>query len=389
VSIVAPTPTPAPPTATPTPIPPTPTPTEVPNQNPLIEPVAEQTVEAGQSVQVSVNASDPDGDPLTLIAQSDTPAVATVSLDGGTLTVTGVAAGNATVTISADDGRGGVATVSFPVTITAPAPPTEPPPSEFDITQIPQLPNIQDLLPTLQPIFTAGVQAGNRPAVVAFAGDDIVNDGTRQPNLLSPIAEGMYDLGDNEALQSTIDFFTTTDAHIGIGDGTSFAVDSAAVGDGWDPSTLLQPNASEAPFCEPGETPLACELRVAQPSTMIVSFIPTNATSLNLNQFRSNLQNVVDTIIANGTIPVLVTLPDDGTVDPTTLSQYNQVIVEIADEAGIPLYNWYVTADGIDPYSIGGTGTTDFTSAALNAGFNSRNLAILRLLNRLRSNILQ
>ncbi|MCI0711372.1 MAG: hypothetical protein L0154_14560 [Chloroflexi bacterium] len=361
------------------------------NNPPTIEAVGAQSVDVNQSIEVALTIGDPDGDPLTVTPSADPEGLVTLSFSAetNTLTITGVAEGTPTVTVTVSDPSGEQASTSFPVTVSAPVgPPTDTPAPVFDITQIDELPDITALMPTLQPIFNAGVQAGNRANVVAFAGDDLVNNGSEQPNPLSPIAEGTYDLGDNTNLQGITDYFTVEAAHIGVdGSSTSFGVNSAAVGDGWNPATLLNANATDAPFCQQGESPLACELRVAQPAWMIVGFIPANATTLDPTQFRNNLQTVVDTIIENGTIPVLVTLPNDGSVDPGTLAQYNQAIVEIADERGIPVYNWYVTVSNIDPYSVGGTGSTDFTAGALNSGINRRNLAILRVLNRLRSNL--
>lgn len=364
------------------------------NNPPTIEDVGAQSVDVNQSIDLALVINDPDGDPLTVTPSVDQEGFVTLSFnaENDTLTITGVAEGTPTVTVTVSDPSGEEASTSFPVTVSAVAePPTETPAPVFDITQIPELPDISALMSTLQPIFSAGSQAGNRANVVAFAGDDLVNNGSEQPNPLSPIAEGTYTLDDNtQNLENVITYFTTEPAHIGVdGSSTSFGVNSAAVGDGWNPATLLDPSATDAPFCQQGESPLACELRVAKPAWMIVSFIPANATTLDPTQFRNNLQTVVDTIIQNGTIPVLVTLPNDGSVDPGALAQYNQAIVEIADERGIPVYNWYVTVSNIDPYAIGGSGPTDFTAGALNSGgINRRNVAILRVLNRLRNSSL-
>ena len=60
---------------------------------------------------------DPDGDPLTLSATSSRPAVATVRLDGRTLTVSAVAEGQAQITVQASDPYGATATLSFLVTV--------------------------------------------------------------------------------------------------------------------------------------------------------------------------------------------------------------------------------------------------------------------------------
>jgi len=62
--------------------------------------------------------TDPDGDALTYMASSSATNIATANISGSALTVAPVAAGNATITITASDGRGGSAPTSFGVTVT-------------------------------------------------------------------------------------------------------------------------------------------------------------------------------------------------------------------------------------------------------------------------------
>ena len=66
-----------------------------------------QTVNTGGTTTLNLASyfSDPDGDPLTYTASSSDTAKATVSLSSATLTITGVAAGNASITVAASDGE--------------------------------------------------------------------------------------------------------------------------------------------------------------------------------------------------------------------------------------------------------------------------------------------
>ena len=79
-------------------------------------------LEAGASpyqVDVAAHFSDPDGDPLTYAADSSDQSVATVSTTGSTLSVTPIAKGTATITVSATDPHNLAATQQFPVTVTS------------------------------------------------------------------------------------------------------------------------------------------------------------------------------------------------------------------------------------------------------------------------------
>jgi len=82
-------------------------------------PIADQMVDAGASMDLDVasNFSDADDDALTFTAMSDAMGMATVEVNGSMLTITGVAEGSANVTVTADDGNGGMASDTFMVTV--------------------------------------------------------------------------------------------------------------------------------------------------------------------------------------------------------------------------------------------------------------------------------
>ena len=73
-------------------------------------------VDGSESVNISDNFRDPDGDRLTYEVDSDNSAVG-ASATGATVTVTGSREGSATITVTADDGDGGTATQTFRVTV--------------------------------------------------------------------------------------------------------------------------------------------------------------------------------------------------------------------------------------------------------------------------------
>ena len=84
--------------------------------------IPDQSVVEGTEVAVDVSGafSDPDGDALSYEADSDALDVATVSVSGSDVTVTGAAPGSATVRVTATDPGGLSATQTFEVTVEAP-----------------------------------------------------------------------------------------------------------------------------------------------------------------------------------------------------------------------------------------------------------------------------
>ena len=75
-------------------------------------------IDGSVAVDTSRYFSDPDDDSLTYTASSSDPGKATVSVNGSTLTIAGVAEGSATITITASDGGDeGTASTTFAVTV--------------------------------------------------------------------------------------------------------------------------------------------------------------------------------------------------------------------------------------------------------------------------------
>lgn len=92
------------------------------NTPPTLASITDQSLEEGQTLDVSVSATDADSDPITLSA-SNAPAFASFTDDGdgtGTLALAPQSgdAGSYDVTVTASDGQGGTASEAFTVTVT-------------------------------------------------------------------------------------------------------------------------------------------------------------------------------------------------------------------------------------------------------------------------------
>ena len=100
-------------------------PTPEPNRRPeAVGAIPAQTVSASETATVDVSSffRDPDGDALSYAAASSHAGVAGVSVAGGTVTVTALAKGVATVTVEARDPQGLLAQQTFQVTVPNRAP---------------------------------------------------------------------------------------------------------------------------------------------------------------------------------------------------------------------------------------------------------------------------
>ena len=90
----------------------------LPNQPPTVETITDQNVNEGDTLTITVTASDPDGDPLTF---SGIGLQSFMTLDSatGALTVTPGATDSGTypITITVGDGKGGLASVSFDIRV--------------------------------------------------------------------------------------------------------------------------------------------------------------------------------------------------------------------------------------------------------------------------------
>ena len=84
-----------------------------------LRPVPDQTVNAGETTSLNVSAyfDDPDGDPLTYDAVSADPGTVAVTTSGAIIAISGVARGEATITVVASDPGGLQAQSSFRVTV--------------------------------------------------------------------------------------------------------------------------------------------------------------------------------------------------------------------------------------------------------------------------------
>jgi len=184
-------------------------------------------------------------------------------------------------------------------------------------------------------IYQRGIKAGNDPHVFS-----VVGDCQSAPNDFLGIYEtDRYNLANYQYLQQSIDYFKG-----------SFSRQSLAVHDGMSAPTALTPLWADKDACHPDESPVACELRVRKPSIMFVNLGTNWLPGASAEIYGKYLRQVVDLIVANGTLPVLSTKADN--VEGN--QGINKVTAQIAHDYDIPLMNFWAAAQqlpngGLDP----------------------------------------
>lgn len=126
--------------------------------------------------------------------------------------------------------------------------------------------------------------------------------------------------------------------------------DGKAIEQGLNVAAALSPLLADPVECRSGESPLACELRIVRPSFAFVSFERWWPDVTPPEHYEKYLRLVLETIMANGTVPILVTKADN--IEGG--QQINLIIANLAYEYDLPLYNWWRAAQalphrGMDP----------------------------------------
>lgn len=185
------------------------------------------------------------------------------------------------------------------------------------------LPVIPTLSARMKAVYAAGIAKGNSPRAFSKVGDcETVTDW-----FLDPFDRGsrFYDLGPFTHLQPVIDQFAGSFKRVSIASQRGFTAASA-----------LSPLWADPDLCKPGETPLACEFRVQQPSFVFI-MLGTNDANTRAT-FEANLRKVIAFSLEQGVVPILATKADNLEGDESI----NLTIARLADEFEAPLWNYWL-----------------------------------------------
>ncbi len=186
-----------------------------------------------------------------------------------------------------------------------------------------EMPIVPEVSDTARAIYQRGQEMGNDPHVFSKIGD-CQNVTSRFLGVFENPDE--FSLGTEYAyLQETIDYFEG-----------SFSRESLAVKGGFNVAAILSPLRADKEACESNESPIACEIRVNNPSFVFISLEEWWANKP-AEEYEAYLKKIVEHAIDEGVVPILATKADDLEGD----NGINRTIAHVAYEYDIPLWNFW------------------------------------------------
>ena len=221
-------------------------------------------------------------------------------------------------------------------------------------------------------IFSSGQAKGRYPRNFSKLGDSLI----ATPSFLTPFDKGLYNLGNFDYLQRTIDYFAGSYERYGV-----------AIKAGLHSWGVFDPMWANKDWCQPNESLIACEFRLNNPSVLLI-LLGSNDSGAP-DSFDYNLRKVVEFSIESGVIPVIATKADrfEGPDN-----RNNLMLRQIAADYQIPLWDFDLVADTIegrglqeDQVHLTEFVQNDYTmTAAFQSGHALHNLTALLMLDKIR-----
>ncbi|TFH36378.1 MAG: SGNH/GDSL hydrolase family protein [Anaerolineales bacterium] len=208
-----------------------------------------------------------------------------------------------------------------------------------------QAPIVPPISTRARQIFEQGLAQGNDPRRFSKIGDSE----TFTSWFLAPFDQtpATYRLGEHASLQAVIDHFSG-----------SYARQSVAARQGFNAASVFAPLWADPVLCLAGETPLACEFRIHQPSYVFV-LLGTNDI-WHVEDFEDQMRRIIQYAIEQGVLPILGTKADNLEGD----GMINRTLYTLALEYDIPLWNFWAAVQDLPQTGL------DEDQAHLTFGYN-------------------
>ena len=226
-------------------------------------------------------------------------------------------------------------------------------------------PVIPELEPYAYEVYALGQELGRDAQVFS-----VIGDCQSSPTyFLSKYDEDRYALPEGEEyLEDTIAWYAG-----------SFVHRSITVENGMTVASALNPMWARAnsELCETTETPVACEVRISNPSLALISLGTNWNPATSQEDYIAYLNQIVDILLEQGVLPVLSTKADNSEGDYSR----NLAMAQVAYDRHLPLWNFWATVQDLPNGGL----DKDRENVYLDyRAWDIRNLSALELLDSLR-----
>lgn len=224
-------------------------------------------------------------------------------------------------------------------------------------------PIIPELSPEMVYIYQQGLKAGRDPHVFS-----VIGDCQSSPTyFLSLYDEGRYTLPEEEQhLEDTIRWYAG-----------SFSHRSITVKNGLTAPGALNPRWADPDQCEKKETPIECEIRLNNPSLVLISLGTNWHPSSSHEEYLAYLTQIIAILLEYNIVPVLSTKADNVEGDYGR----NLAMAQVAYDLHLPLWNFWATVQHLPNNGLDKTRNDEYLTRD---GWDVRNLSALRVLDQIR-----
>ncbi len=249
-----------------------------------------------------------------------------------------------------------------------PSPTPEPSLNGIPYSQIILLPD--ETIQHMQEVYALGQELGRDPNRFSKLGDSIIANADFLTRFDQP---GTYILGPYDDLQPVIDNFPGSWDRFGV----AIRIGLRAWG-------VFDPAWANKDWCEPNEVMIDCEIRLNNPSVLIIH-LGSNDLDANFDQF---LRKTVEHTLELGVIPILLTKADRYEGED---NRNNNTIRQVAADYAVPLIDFDVVAETLpnrgikegDNVHLSGPMAHDYNLPIVyEKGHTVHNLTILLMMDR-------
>lgn len=219
-----------------------------------------------------------------------------------------------------------------------------------------------ELSPEMLAAYQRGQKSGRDPHAFSVIGD-CQSSPTYFLNLYD---QGLYSLPqDEEHLQETIDWYAG-----------SFSHRSITVANGLTAPGVLNPRWSDPDQCQKQEKPIDCEIRLQNPSVVLISLGTNWHPSLSHAEYLEYLYQIIEKLLEEDIVPVLSTKADNVEGDHGR----NLAMAQAAYEYRLPLWNFWATVQDLPNAGLDKTRNNEYLTRK---GWDIRNRSALMLLDQI------